>query len=148
MIVRRDHVAGGIFITAGLFVLAVSQDLPFGTLSSPGAGMLPMLLVGLTMALGLVLFLRAGESPPFGEIVWSDFPHALRVIVLAAAAVALYLTLGFVLTMAALLFLLTFAVERRPFVFAAAFSIGVTALAYLVFGVALKTPMPRGLFGI
>jgi hypothetical protein len=144
---RRDQVAGGIFVAAGLFVLAVSRDLPFGTLSSPGAGMLPMLLVALTMAFGLMLFFGGGKSPPIAEIGWGDFPHALRVIALAAAAVTLYVSLGFLLTMGALLFLLTFAVERRPFVKAAAFSIGVTALAYVLFSMALKTPVPRGLFG-
>ena len=31
------------FIVAGALVLAVSGDLPFGTLPSPGAGMLPTL---------------------------------------------------------------------------------------------------------
>ena len=36
MILRRDHVAGGAFIVAGVLVLAVSGDLPFGTLASPG----------------------------------------------------------------------------------------------------------------
>ena len=51
MNLRRDHVAGGAFVLAGALVLAVSCDLPFGTLASPGAGMLPTLLVGFLMAL-------------------------------------------------------------------------------------------------
>ena len=33
---RRDHVAGGAFVVAGAFVLAVSGDLPFGTLGVAG----------------------------------------------------------------------------------------------------------------
>jgi tripartite tricarboxylate transporter TctB family protein len=147
MIVRRDHVAGGAFIVAGVLVLAVSSDLPFGTLASPGAGMLPTLVIGLLILLGAVVFARAGESPPVSEIVWEDVPHAVRVAVFAAAAVALYTVLGFRITMAALLFVLTFVVERRPFLPAVAFSIGVTALAYGLFGLLLKTPLPRGLFG-
>ena len=52
MIVRRDHVGGGVFIVVGVLVLAVSSDLPFGTLASPGAGMLPKLVIGLMMAFG------------------------------------------------------------------------------------------------
>ena len=62
-------------------------------------------------------------------------------------AIALYTTLGFLITVGALLFVLTFVVERRPFLVAAAFSIGVTALAYTLFGLLLKTPLPRGIMG-
>jgi putative tricarboxylic transport membrane protein len=147
MNLRRDHVAGGGFVLAGATVLAVSSDLPFGTLASPGAGMLPTLIVGFLMAFGAVLFARAGESPPLGTIVWTDLPHAVRVVAVAALAIALYTTLGFVITVGALLFVLTFVVERRPFPVAAVFSIGVTALAYAVFGLLLKTPLPRGFMG-
>lgn len=139
--------AGGAVIVAGALVLVVSGDLPFGTLASPGAGMLPTLLVGLLMAFGAVLFARAGESPPLQETAWADLPHAVRVAGVAAAAVALYTVLGFLITMGTLLFALTLFVERRPFLPAAAFSIGVTALAYALFSVVLKTPLPRGLIG-
>ena len=147
LILRRDHVGGGAFVVAGALVLAVSADLPFGTLASPGAGMLPTLVVGLMMAFGLALFAGAPNSPPLARIAWADLLHAVRVILVAAAAAALYTTVGFVITMGALLFALTFFVERRPLLPAAAFSIGVTALAYAVFSLALKTPLPRGLIG-
>ena len=147
MNLRRDHVAGGGFVLAGAVVLAVSSDLPFGTLASPGAGMLPTLIVGFLMAFGAVLFARAGESPFLNAIVWTDFPHAVRVVAVAALAIALYTTLGFLITVGALLFVLTFVVERRPLLVAAAFSIGVTALAYTLFGLLLKTPLPRGIMG-
>ena len=147
MNLRRDHVAGGGFVLAGAVVLAVSSDLPFGTMASPGAGMLPTLIVGFLMAFGVVLLARAGESPPLKAIVWTDASHAVRVVAVAGLAVALYTTLGFPITVGALLFVLTFLVERRPFPVAAAFSIGVTALAYTLFGLLLKTPLPRGIMG-
>ena len=147
MNLRRDHVAGGGFVLAGALVLAVSTDLPFGTMASPGAGMLPILIVGFLMAFGAVLFARAGDSPPLKTIAWTDASHALRVVAVAALAIASYTTLGFVFTVGALLFVLTFLVERRPFLVAAAFSIGVTALAYTLFGLLLKTPLPRGIMG-
>jgi hypothetical protein len=146
MTLRRDHVAGGAFVVAGALILAVSGDLPFGTLASPGAGMLPKLMIGLMMAFGLILLLRAGESPPFAAVAWGDLPHAVRVIAVAAAAVALYVPLGFVATMALLLFALTYAVERKPLLNSALFSVGVTGIAYLVFSTLLKSPLPRGLW--
>jgi hypothetical protein len=142
---RRDHVAGGAVVIAGALLYAVSGDLPFGTLASPGAGMLPKLVITMMVALGLVLVVRAAESPPLAEIAWDDFPHALRVVAVAAAAIALYTGLGFLVTMAVMLFLLIFLVERRPVLYAAAFSLGVTGVAYLLFGTFLKSPLPRGL---
>jgi len=151
MILRRDHVGGGAFIVVGALVLAASTDLPFGTLASPGAGMLPTLVIGLMMMFGAVLVARAGESPPVREIAWADLPHALRVAVVAAAAVAAYTELGFLVTVPLLLFTLIFVVERRPLLPALLVSIGVTAVAYLLFTRLLKTPLPpvpRDLFGL
>jgi hypothetical protein len=144
---RLDHVAGGAFVVAGALVLLVSSDYPFGTLASPGAGMLPTILIGLIVAFGALLFVRAGESPSLPSIAWSDLPHAMRVVVVAAAAVLLYTKAGFLVTLSALLFVLTFVVERKPLLPAAAFSIGVTAFAYFLFGWLLRTPLPRGLVG-
>ena len=144
MTLRRDHVAGGAFVVAGALILAVSGDLPFGTLASPGAGMLPKMMIGLMMAFGLILLLRAGESPPFALVAWGDLPHAVRVIAVAAAGVALYVPLGFVATMSLLLFALTWGVERKPLLNSALFSVGVTGVAYLLFNTLLKSPLPRG----
>jgi tripartite tricarboxylate transporter TctB family protein len=141
---RRDHVAGGVLVVAGALVLAVSGDLPFGTLASPGAGMLPTLLVALMVAFGLVLCVRARASPPLGAIDWSDLPHAVRVALVAAAAATLYLPLGFVLTAPLLLFTLIVLVERRRVLPALAFSIAAPVLVYALFTLVLRTPLPRG----
>jgi putative tricarboxylic transport membrane protein len=148
MTLRRDHVAGGVFVVAGLLVLAVSGDLPFGTLASPGAGMLPTLAVALMMAFGLILLAQARRSPPLAEANWTDLPHAIRVAVVAAAAATLYVSLGFALTIPLLLFTLIFLVERRPLLPAIAFSIGATAAVYALFTLVLRTPLPRGLLGL
>lgn len=147
MNLRRDHVAGGCFVLAGAAVLAISSDLPFGTLASPGAGMLPMLLIGLLIVFGAVLFARARESPPLASIDWADVRHALPVIAVACVAASAYTALGFLAVMPLMLFFLIFAVERRPLLPAAAFSIGATVLAYAVFGLLLKAPLPLGIMG-
>ncbi len=147
MNLRRDHVAGGAFVLAGVVVGILSFDLPFGTLASPGAGMLPMLLIGYLTVFGAMLFVRANESPPLASIDWSDFRHALPVVAVAAVAVTAYTRLGFLITIPLMLFFLTFVVERRPLLPAAAFSIGVSAISYTLFGLLLKTPLPRGILG-
>ena len=147
MILRMDHVAGGVFVVVGALVFALSGDLPFGTLASPGAGMLPKLVIVLMIGFGLILLLRARESPPFADTDWSDAGHAIRVLVAATLATALYTTLGFLLTTTLLLFTLPFAVERQNVVRVAAFSIGVAVFIYLLFGMVLKSPLPRGIIG-
>ena len=113
MTLRSDHIAGGVFVAFGLLVFALSGDLPVGTLSFPGAGMMPKLVAGLVILFGLLLILRANESAPFATVTWRDLPHAARVVAITAAAIALYQTLGFLVTMALLLFALTFGAERR-----------------------------------
>jgi len=144
---RIDHVAGGVLAAFGLLVIGLSGDLPVGSLSFPGAGMMPKLLASLLIAFGLMLVLRAGDSAPLADISWQDLPHALRVTAVTALAVSLYQTAGFLRTMTLLLFVLIFGVERRGLVPAAAFSLGVVALTYLLFAVALKTPLEQGVFG-
>jgi hypothetical protein len=145
--VHRDHAAGGTFMLAGALVLAVSGDLPFGTLASPGAGMLPTLLVALMMAFGLVLFARARASPRLAEVSWTDLPHAARVAAIAAAVALVYVPLGFVLTAPLLLLTLIVLVERRPLLPALAFSMAAPLLVYALFTLLLRSPLPRGLVG-
>jgi Tripartite tricarboxylate transporter TctB family len=146
MTLRADHVAGGAAIAAALAVLAMSGDLPFGTLTFPGAGMVPKLICALMILFGVMLIARAGTSPPLATISWSDLPHAARVFAITAAAVALYTTLGFIITMSLLLFVLV-ALEGRNLLVAAAFSLGVTLSTYALFTVALKTPLEQGVLG-
>ena len=49
--------------------------------------------------------------------------------------------------MALLLFTLIFGAERRPLLAAAAFSVGVVALTYLLFARLLKSPLEPGVLG-
>jgi hypothetical protein len=141
-VLRRDHIAGGVFIAAGIILFAMSGDLPFGTLASPGAGMLPKLVLILLIGFGALLVIRAGESPPLAEIAWTDLAHAATVVAVAAVATALYTTIGFVLSISLLLFVLLYFIERRALWRAALVSIGVTVGCYLLFNTLLKSPLP------
>ncbi len=141
-----DRVAGAAAIAAALAVLAVSGDLPFGTLAFPGAGMMPKLVCGLMILFGAMLVLRGGASEPLAAVGWSDLPHAARVFAVTAAAVALYTTLGFIVTMSLMLFVLI-AWEGRNLLAAAAYSIGVSLLTYGLFTTVLKQPLEQGILG-
>jgi Tripartite tricarboxylate transporter TctB family len=146
MMLRADHVAGGVAIAAALAVLAVSGDLPFGTLAFPGAGMMPKLVCALMILFGAILLARGGASQPFSGIGWSDLPHAVRVFAITAAAVALYTTLGFIVTMSLMLFALI-AFEGRNLIAAGVYSVGISLITYGLFTVVLKSPLEQGILG-
>src|SRR5258708_392265 len=147
MTLRTDHVAGAAFVVFGILVFALSGDLPFGRLSAPGAGMMPKLLLVLMIAFGIALMLGAAASRPLAEIDWGDRNHALLVVIISGVAISLYQTLGFVVTMTLLVFTLLVVVERKNVFRAAAYSIGLTVIAWWVFGTALKSPLETGILG-
>ena len=126
-------------------VLAVSGDLPFGSLSAPGAGMMPKLVTGLMMLFAALILIGAAQSQEFAGIPWSDRGHAAGVVLITAVAAAAYQPLGFLITMALLVFALLVVVERRNALIAAGYSVGLTLFAYWLFGKALKEPLERGL---
>ncbi len=144
MTLRSDHVAGAAVVVGGLIVWALSGDLPTGRLSMPGAGMMPKLLCALLVLFGLILILRGHDSVPFADISWSDLGHAVPVMAITAVAVALYTTLGFVLSMSLMLFALL-CLERRNIAAAAAYSAGISVATYFLFTVVLKSPLEQGL---
>jgi Tripartite tricarboxylate transporter TctB family len=145
MIIRADHVAGGAFVALGLLVFAISGDLPFGSLSGPGAGMMPKLMAGLMMLFAVIVIATGRDSPPIARIDWSDWIHAALLLLITVIAVASYRTLGFLVTMSLLVFALLVVVERRHVLRAAAYSVALTIFAYWLFGIALKAPLERGL---
>jgi hypothetical protein len=146
-VLRTDHVAGAAFIAFGVLVIATSGDLPVGTLSFPGAGMMPKLVAVAMMLFGLVLILRARASEPLATLRWNDLPHAARVVGITTVAIALYQTLGFIVTMTLLLFALIVGAERRHPLVAGLYSVAVVLLTWFLFSVALKTPLETGLLG-
>lgn len=145
MTLRADHVAGGAFAAFGVFVFAISGDLPFGTVTSPGAGMMPKLMAGLLIAFAIFIIATGRESPPMRSLDWSDSGHAGLLVLITGIAVALYQTLGFLLTMSLLVFSLLVVVERRKLLPAASYAVALTVFAYWLFGIALKAPLERGL---
>jgi hypothetical protein len=125
-------------------VFALSGNLPFGSVTAPGAGMMPKLSAGLMMLFAVLMVATAKAGAPFSAIDWSDRGHAALVVVITAVAAAAYTRLGFLVTMSLPVFALLVIVERRNALIAAAFSAGLTLFAYWLFGKALKSPLERG----
>jgi len=74
MIVRADHVAGAAFIALGILVFALGSDLPFGTVTQPGAGMMPKLVAGLMILFAVGDYCQGLNAPK----VPSSFPQNLN----------------------------------------------------------------------
>lgn len=146
MNLRADHVAGAAFMVFGAAVIALSGDLPTGQLSMPGSGFLPKIVAALTIVFGLALVVRASESPPYSEVLWSDGKHAAMVTAITAGAIALYTYLGFILTMSLTMIALLIVIERRHPLRAGAYSIAIVLFTYASFAYLLKTPLPESPF--
>jgi len=147
MTLRADHVAGTFFIGLGLLVIALSGDLPTGSLSMPGSGFLPKIVAVLTIFFGFVLVARAKESKAFATLSWSDAKHAALVVAITAAAIALFEPLGFLTTNVLLIFALLAIIERRRLLPTTIYSVGVVVTAYILFVYVLKTPLEPGPLG-
>ena len=133
------------FIALGVVIIASSGDLPFGTLSAPGAGMMPKVMAALMILFAVLMMAGARESAPLAEVDWSDRNHAALVLIITGAAVAAYRPLGFLITMVLLVFCLLVVVERRNVIAAAAYSVGLTLFAYWLFDKLLRSPLEPGL---
>jgi hypothetical protein len=147
MTLRADHVAGAFFIGVGVLIIALSGDLPTGTLSLPGSGFMPKIVAGLTIFFGLVLALRAGESREFASLSWSDAKHAAMVVAITAVSIAVFEWLGFVITNVLLILALLLVIERRRVIPATTYSVAVVVVTYVLFVYALKTPLVTGPLG-
>jgi hypothetical protein len=138
----RENVAGAAFVLMAALIVSVSGDLPFGTLASRGAGMMPKLVIGLMLAFGLLLLARAGRSPALAAVAWGNFPQrASRSCHHGGVCGSLHLAGLSCQHVAA-----PVRIDIRGRAQRALFSAGVTGLAYVLFRMALKSPLPQGLF--
>jgi hypothetical protein len=147
MNLRADHVAGAAFVFFGALIIALSGDLPTGQLSMPGSGFLPKIIAVLLMICGGALIVRGKESPAFAELGWTDLPHALQVIVIAAIGITLYTVLGFLITLVLMVSAILIVIERRNPLRAGIYALAIVAITYLGFEYVLKTPLPNGPWG-
>ena len=145
MNIRADQVAGGAFILLGILVFIIGWDLPFGRLTAPGAGMLPKLMAGLMIGFAAGIMINGQRSEKLSEIPWGDWRHAVLILLISGIATLLYATLGFIITMTLLVFSLLVVVEHKRLWAAASYAVLLTTFAYLLFGIALKAPLERGL---
>jgi putative tricarboxylic transport membrane protein len=148
---RTDLIGGLLSAALGAAVVLHVRTFPELPDGQPGPALFPALVGALLVVFGLVLAIRAVRAR--GRAVAPDEPvapggvvRALAVLGFVFAYLLLAETVGFILTMAVLLFLLTWLLGVRPLV-AAASAVVTTGVIVLLFREVLLVPLPVGLLG-
>jgi len=153
---RRDLVSSLFWAGIGVIFCAGSLPYGFGSAGVPGAGFLPFLtglsLLGLSILHFFVFItkIRSHPSPPKAR---RDFPSnekAKRILVVLGALLFYVLALerlGFAIT-SVLFMMVVIALDFRKWRFVLLASFSFTAFFYILFRVALRVPLPLGMFGI
>ena len=145
---RNDQLSGLMLVAIALCVMWENRAYPLGTVQEPGPGYTPLLIAIFLAIMGLVIVLRGRSAS--SSVADTPWPEARRaVIILIACGVATYFleSLGYRLTIAALLVFFLGVVERRRPLPVAAVSIGFAFLSFYFIGDLLKVPLPVGPWG-
>jgi hypothetical protein len=143
-----DRVAGGALVALGLVVLLESRKLPLGSLRNPGPAYAPVVLATLVVLFGALVFAFGARAQAVARIGWTEWRHAVAILVACTFAAIAMERLGFRITVAVMLFALLRLVERRGWVFALTFAIVVASVLHALFQTFLRVPLPLGPFRI
>ena len=139
---RTNALCGIVFIGAGLFFVIQSLGLELGTALRMGPGYFPLLLGGLLVLLGAVIFFQSfrGEGEPIGHLAWRGMLFILPSPIIFGLTVR---GLGFVPSLFITAFIACFASERMTPLGALVLSAAVTVFSVAVFSYALGLPFER-----
>jgi hypothetical protein len=143
-----DRVAGGALVLLALIVLFESRRLPLGTLRHPGPAYMPVVLAVLLIVFGVLLSVLGGKATRVTRVGWSEWRHAVAILVVCAVAGLALERLGFRITIAAAVGFLLGVVERRGLIFSVVFAVAFAGGTFLLFDTLLRVPLPRGPFGL
>ena len=138
-----DLAAGVIFIAFGLwFGLSSYLNLPIGTALRMGPGYAPLVLSGVLLVLGVLIFGGALRSAPepVGRLAWRGLAFLLPAPILFGLSVR---GLGFVPAIFLAALLASFASPRMKPWQAVVLALTITLFSTLVFSVALGLPFRR-----
>ena len=145
---RSDAVAGVVLVLIALFVGWQNRAYPIGNLAEPGPGYMPLIIASALGVFGLLIAVRAGSSPLFNTIDWSEGRRGVVMLVVCGVAVFVLERIGYRLTMIALLVFMLGVVERKRAVPTLLVALGFSFLSYYLFASLLKVQLPRGPWGL
>jgi putative tricarboxylic transport membrane protein len=141
---RADQVAGLALLALAAAVGWQTRALPLGSVTEPGPGYAPTLLVGLLGLLGLAIAALGRHSPRLASLAWPEAGHALKILGAASVATLLIEDLGYRLTVIVLMVFFLGVLERRHPLMVAFVSLGLSLGTYYLFATVLRVPLPLG----
>lgn len=140
----RDRAAGIVILLFSLAVMWETRVLPLGSFHNPGPGYMPMLLAIVLGAMGVLVVLGGGGSPPLASLDWSEKKHALAILVGCAFTALVMERIGYRLTVILLLGFILWVVERKRPVVVVATALGLSLGTFYLFSTLLRVPLPVG----
>lgn len=142
-----DRVSGAFLVLLGLFVVWERRVLPLGTTGQPGPGYVPLLLAILLIILGAILIFQGGRAKALRKVPWAEAPHAFAILGCCLFITVFMETIGYRLTILAVLGFLFGVIERLKIwlvlVLSSSFAFG----TFWLFDSLLRVPLPRGGWG-
>ncbi len=150
---RHDPISSRIWFIAGLGILAWSVlTLRVGTLSKPGPGFFPIFcgVVICILASIVVYQARRNRKEVKGERLYekSSLVDLISTVGILTGYALLLERLGFLVTTFIVLLFIFKKISKTPLFLGIVESLLATGACYFVFGYLLKTPVPKGWFGI
>lgn len=149
---RKDYIGGGIFMALGVFIWSMTLQFPGLEGGHPGPSLFPRVLAALFIFFGAMVVYhgwksrRVKEEPAAGEEIPLNKFNPILVLILIAGFIALANRLGFIITGAAILFILMMKL-RVSLLKSSIVSILLVCFVYLMFSKLLRVPLPIGLLG-
>ncbi len=137
-----------IFLAAGIYGLIFSIQLPLGRWNQPGPAVFPLVLSVLLCIFGISWLIRGKGNVGKNQSIHLEglrrFMTPVQIVVLTAAFILTFNSLGYLLAAVLYLFVLFLWVSRYKLWTALGLAIALGAGSWLFFGKVLTTPLPRG----
>lgn len=151
---KLDRFSSIFWLLIGIYGCVHAYKLGLGKLREPGPGFIFFLAGAFLSVLSLInilgTFFMTEEENETKKQLWSGLRWKKNIIVLAGLVASIYSFsfLGFFVSTFLLLVLLFRVIEPMTWWNTILFGILTTSLVYLVFGLWMNVPFPRGLIGI
>jgi putative tricarboxylic transport membrane protein len=144
---RGDFWSGLVLAALATYILAQARAWPYMTEEGPGPGFFPMWYGGAMLLLSLVLVVGTvlSRHGPRAKLEWGELRRVFACWVAFVACIALMPLAGFVIAFALLTWFIVAVLARRPQPMAIGLAIGMAAVFYVLFDVALGLSLPRGM---
>ena len=144
---KSDQFSGLVLLAFALYIGWQNRVYPIGTLSEPGPGYLPLLLVIFLGAMGLLIALWGARTTPLAAMKWTEATRAVVILIACGVATLALERIGYRLTVIALLVFLLIVVERKRPLPVISVALGFSFASYYIVGDLLRVPLPRSPWG-